>query len=148
MVGTKQYATDYSTNLPRAKAAEINIMQGKVVSTGSQSASEAYYFFKLPPNCMVVDAIVTGSQPSGVSAQCIVQLGSNELSQKTLIGTFTISGGAALATRVAIWQPITVSDGGSLHAIPISAIVSSAGTSATTSLSLYVQLRYVMFGNV
>lgn len=147
MVGTKTNGTNYTTNVPKANHSSINIMHGSVVSALSQSVSEAYYFFKLPPNCLIIDGILTGSQASGVSGQAVFQLGSNELGQKTLIGTFTVSGGAVLQQKLNIYQPITVSNSGSLHAIPISAIITS-GASATTSLSLYLQLRYVMFGNL
>lgn len=147
MVGTKSFATNYSTNLPRANIPGLNVMHAKIVSKLSQSVSEAYYFFKLPPNCLIIDGIITASQKSGVSGQSVLQLGCNEMGQKTLITTFTVSGGAVLQSKLNIYQPITVSDMGSLQAIPISAIITS-GATATISLSMYLQLRYVMFGQI
>lgn len=146
MIGTKQKATSYATNIPRSEVAGLNFMHAGIVSTNSQSVSEAYYFFQLPPNCMIIDATFTASN-GNTSTQSIVKIGS-EL-QKTLISAaITISAGAATQTKLNIYQPITVSDSGSLHSIPILAIVTTAPTTQTTSLSMYLQLRYVMFGKI
>jgi len=146
MIGTKQRATNYYTNTPRMEVAGVNFMHAGIVSTGSQSVSEAYYFFTIPPNVMIVDATFTASN-GNTSTQAIVKLGT-EL-QKTLISAaITISNGAATQTKLNIYQPLTVSDSGSLHSIPILAIVTTAPTTQTTSLSMYLQLRYVTFGKI
>src|SRR5690348_5915627 len=124
MIGTKQKATNYSTNIPRLDVSGITLMHASIVSTNSQSASEAYYFFNIPPNVMIVDGIFTASN-GNTSTQCILKIGS-EL-QKTLVSAaITVSNGAATQSKLPIYQPITVSDSGSLHSIPILAIVTTS----------------------
>ena len=147
MAFTTVKPSNYSQIIPRASSYGENYMDGTVVSALSQSASESYWFFPLPPNCIVTGGIIKGSQPaSGVSGQAIVKLGTSVTDN--LFGTYTISGGAALSTAISNGT-YTVST--SSDAVPYNqpVIVSvTSGASATTSLSLYVRLHYVLPGKL
>jgi hypothetical protein len=126
-------------------------MDGTVVSTLSQSASESYWLFPIPVNAVVIGGEVRGSQPSsGVSGQALIKLGILAGSTVTdnLFGTYTVSGGAALNTALNPGKyTVSCSDDLSPYQIPIVATVNS-GATATTSLSLYVRLDYVLNGQL
>lgn len=141
---TKQLGAN-ALALPRWRQIGPIYMDGTVISTLSQSASEQYQLFQIPTQVYVLGGIIKGSQPTGASGQAIFKLGTAK--GDATFGTYTISGGAALATRITVLGPLTISSSGSIYAYPVIATVQS-GASATTSLSLYVMLEYVAYGNI
>lgn len=147
-MATAQTSSEFFRSSPRAVHVGTNRMQASIASTFSQSASEEYWMFPIPAKCFVVGGAITGSQPSGATGQAIIQLGTNE--NRTAFGTYTISGGARTATRLAIFAPVTVSTSDDLvpYYQPVVASVLSTGATATTSLSIFVFLEYVMPGNL
>lgn len=135
----------YSTLIPRASSFGENRMENTVVTT-TQSASRVFFLFPIPPQCVVTDGVVKGSQPaSGVSGQTIFKLGTDVTD--SLFGTYTVSGGAALSTRLTVLGAITVSTC-TKHAPYLQnvQVAITSGPSATTSLSLYVALVYMLPG--
>ena len=148
MAVSRQKATGYSTMIPRASNYGVNIMQGSIVGTLSLSASEEYWLFPLPPNCLVVGGVISGSIPgSGIvsGGAAVIKLGTAVTDN--LFGTFTISTGAALG-KTAITLGVTTLSVSDDHLPYVSDIVATvnSGTTATVSLSLYVELQYVMPG--
>lgn len=131
-------------NAPRA-AIHGNIMDGTYISAATLSASLAGYMFKVPADCTVIRATYSGSLPSGVSGQCVIKLGTETVDNA--FGTFTVSGGAATPKTV-LYGPFTLSGSSSLGYHSVVATLNSVPSSATTSLSLYVMLEYVMPGNI
>lgn len=139
-----QTATDYGTYPPRSVQVGTNRMHTSMVTTISASASDNLYMFPIPPECLVVNGGIKGSLPSGTSGQCILQVGTP--ANETAFGTFTLSGGAALATKfTSLISPVTVSSSGTDSPTPVVIAVLSASTS-TTSLSVYLILEYVLPG--
>src|SRR5262249_21158786 len=139
-------ASDYGIRPPRAVHTGSNFMHGQVIETITNSASNELWLFPLPANgCYVVGCVYSGSTPSGVSGQTIIQLGTHELD--TASGTITISGGAATPKTRLTFAPVTIS-GTDVGYVPFIAAVNSAIGSATTSVSLYVMLEYVMYGEL
>lgn len=138
-----QTATDYGLYPPRAVHVGSNRMHTNMVTTISASASDNMYMFPIPSDCMVVGGKISASAPSGLTTNVILEIGI--LSNNTLFGTYTVSGSAALALTAFNFAPKTVSSSGTdaPQAVIISAL--SAGTS-TTSISIYLQLEYVMPG--
>lgn len=138
-----QTATDYGTYPPRAVQVGTNRMHANVITTISSSASDNLTFFQIPNECFVVAGSIKASVPSGTIGNTILQIGipSNE----TLFGTITLSGTAVLATNLPIYSPITVSSSGTDTPLPVVIAVLSSDTS-TKSLSVYLQLQYVMPG--
>jgi hypothetical protein len=140
-----QTATDYGVYPPRAVHIGTNRMHANIVATNTVSVSDNYYFFQLPPECLITGGAIKGSLPSGTSGQAVLKIGT--LANDTLIATMTLSGGAVLATRLPIYSPITQSSSGTDGLVPIVVAVNAA-PSATTSLSLYLLLEYTMPGNI
>ena len=146
-MATRQKATNYGNIIPRASTFGVNVMQNSVVSTLSASTSEEYAMFPVPANCLVIGGAISGSLPaSGVSGQCIVTIGTGVTNN--LLGTYTISGGAALKTTILPIGVVTLSlsDDHLPYQNDVLITVNSGLTSATTSLSLYLELDYVMPG--
>lgn len=150
MANTQQNGAN-ATAQPRARHSGPNFMDGQVISTLSQSASEVYQFFQLPDPCYVIRGVIKGSQPGGVSGQAILKLGKSK--GDATFGTYTISGGAVLAANLTFFGPQTLSSSGGAQSAtnpqfwPVVATIQS-GASATTSLSMYVMLEYVLPGNI
>ena len=138
-----QTATDYGLYPARAVQVGTNRMHTNMVTTISASASDNMYMFPIPADCMVVGGKISASAPSGLTTNVILEIGI--LSNNTLFGTYTVSGSAALAITAFNFAPKTVSSSGTdaTQAVIISCL--SAGTS-TTSISIYLQLNYVMPG--
>lgn len=141
-----------ATAQPRQRHEGPNFQDGSVVSTLSCSTSENYTLCQLPDPTLVVRGVISGSLPaSGVTGQIVLKLGTSK--GDSTFGTFTISGGAALA-KTMFHGPFTLSSsGGAASATnpqfwPVVATVNSGLTSATTSLSLYVLFEYVNVGNL
>ena len=131
------------TNPTRANI-HVNFADGSYVGAQTVSASLAAYMFKIPADCVVVRGHWSGSLPSGVSGQAVIKLGT-EITDN-LFGTVTVSGGAATPKSM-LFGPFTGSGSASLGYHSVVATVNS-GPSATTSLSLYLLLEYVMPGNL
>ena len=143
-----QTSSNYGQLVPRAVHVGENRMANSIVETATQSASDELWLFAIPPNCFVTGGVIKGSQQSGVSGQCVIKLGTKE--SDSAFGTYTVSGGAVLQSRLNIYAPVTVSSSDDLlpYQRAVIATINSAPSSATTSLSLYVLLEYVMPGNV
>lgn len=143
-----QTSSEYTRVQPRAVHVGTNRMQASIAETATMSASDELWLFPIPANCFVVGGAIKGSVPSGVSGQAVVKLGTEE--SDNAFGTYTISGGAVLSARLSIVAPVTVSSSDDLlpYQRAVIATVNSAPGSASTSLSLYVYLEYVMPGNL
>jgi hypothetical protein len=146
-----QTSSVYTQVPPRAVHIGNNRMAASIAQTVTNSASDELWLFPIPPRCLVTGGVIRGSLPSGVVAtsQVTVKLGTKE--DDDYFGTYTVSGTAGLPmTRLAIAAPVTVSmsDDYVPYQAPVTATVSGATTTATTSLSLYVLLEYVMPGNI
>ena len=142
MAFTTVKPSNYSSKIARASTYGENIMEATVTTT-TQSVSRVFFLFPIPPQCIIVGGVVKGSQPSGASGQAVLKLGTDLTDN--LFGTFTVSGGAALSTH--ILGNFTVSTcTANVPYIQNVQVAVNAAPSATTSLSLYVQLRYVLPG--
>lgn len=143
-----QTSSEYYRVQPRAVHVGTNRMQASIAETATMSASDELWLFPIPANCFVTGGAIKGSVPSGVSGQAVIKLGTKE--SDNAFGTYTVSGGAVLNTRLAIYSPATVSSSDDLlpYQRAVIATINSAPSSASTSLSLYVLLEYVMPGNL
>ena len=140
-----QTATDYGVYPPRDTQIGTNRMHTNMVTTISSSASDNMYMFLIPPDCFVVGGAIKASVPSGTSGNTILEIGTP--ASNTAFATLTLSGTAVLATRLAIYSPVTVSSSGTDALTPVViSVLSSAST--TTSLSIYLLLEYVHIGNI
>ena len=143
MAITTETATMFAA-IPRARHGGPNFMDGAIVTTKTVTTSSVYYMFHLPPDCTVIRGHIKGSFPaSGVSGQAILKLGTDTLDSK--FATFTISGGAA-NPGFQFYGPFTCTSSGTNGATPVLINVTSSAT-ATTSLSIYVLIEYVLPGN-
>jgi hypothetical protein len=114
-------------------------------ATDSLSVSQEYWMFPIPAKCFVTGGAITASVPSG--AGHTIQVGTEE--SASYFGTYTVSSGAALQTRLAIYGPVTVStsDDHLPYQRPVLVTVTAISTT-TTSVSVYLLLEYVMPGNL
>ncbi len=140
-----QTATDYGVYPPRATQIGPNIMHANMVTTISASASDNMYMFPIPPECFIVAGAIKASVPTGTTGNIILEVGIPN--NNVLVGTFTLSGTAVLATTFNIYSPITVSSSGTDAPTPVVISVLSAA-STTTSVSIYLRLNYIMPGNI
>ena len=138
-----QTATDYGVYPPRSVHIGENRMHTNMVTTISASASDNMYMFKIPNECLVTGGAIKGSVPSGTSGNLVLKIGTP--ADDDAFATITLSGTAVLATRLAIYSPVTVSSSGTGAETPVVIAVNSAATT-TTSLSIYLLLEYVMPG--
>lgn len=139
-----QTATDYGVYPPRAVHIGVNRMHTNIVTSISSSASDNLYMFPIPPDCFVVGGGIKGSVPAGTTGNTVLQVGTP--ANPTAFGTFTLSGTAVLATKfTGMISPVTVSSSGTDGPTPVVISVNSSASS-TTSLSVYLQLEYVMPG--
>lgn len=132
---------------PRYHETAVMRMHATTVFLTSQSASEQYWLFPIPGNCMVVGGAIKAAQPAaGVTGQAILQLGTGELN--TAFGTYTVSGGAGITQRLNIYSPVTVSTADTVSPFQATVMINitSGPTTATVSLSVYVLLEYVSLG--
>lgn len=143
-------SSEYFRVSPRFNHAAISRMQASNAQANSMSASDESWMFPIPANCYVVGGAIKGSVPSGTSTQWIVKVGTNR--GDDIFGTYTISSGASLAQRLNIFAPVTVTQSDDVlpywTPVIITTISGAAGTSATSSGSLYLLLEYVMPGNL
>lgn len=139
-----QTATDFGVYPSRSAQIGTNFMHANITTTISASASDNMYMFLIPPDCLVVDGRMKGTVPTGTSGNVVLQVGTP--ASPTAFGTFTLSGTAALSTAFpSLISAVTVSSSGTDAFTPVIISVNSASTS-TTSVSIYLQLRYVMPG--
>ncbi len=139
-----QTATDYGVYPARAAQIGTNFMHTNITTTISASASDNLYMFTIPPDCLVVDARIKGAVPAGTTGNIVLQVGTPAV--PTAFGTFTLSGTAVLSTSFpSLIAPVTVSSSGTDAFTPVVISVNSAASS-TSSVSLYLQLRYVVPG--
>lgn len=142
-----QTSSDYTVYSPRGVQVGNNRMHASLSTILTQSASDELWMVPIPPNCFVTGGAIKGSQPSGASGQAIIKLGTKELDNA--FGTYTVSGGAVLQTRLNIYSPVTVSTSDDISPKQRAVIATiTSGPSATTSLSLYVLIEYVLPGNI
>ncbi len=142
-------ATDFYTYPPRAGHLNTNRMHAVIITAISASASQQYYMFPIPNDCMVTGGAITGSVPSGTIGNTILQVGwgaGSAAANETAFGVYTLSSTAVLSTRLtSIIHPVTVSSSGN-DAQTAAIITVLSATTSTTSLSLYLLLEYVMPG--
>lgn len=139
-----QTATDFGVYPPRQAQIGINFMHTNIVSTISASASDNLYMFLIPQDCFVVDGRMKAAVPTGTTGNIILEVGT--VANNTAFGTFTLSGTAVLSTQFPnMISAVTVSSSGTDAFTPVVISVLSAATS-TTSVSIYLQLRYVVPG--
>ena len=146
-----QTATDFYLYPPRASDQATNRMHTVIVTTISASASQQYYMFPIPNDCMVVGGGITASVPSGTIGNTILQVGwgnGSAAANETAFGVFTLSGTAVLSTKFSsLVHPATVSSSGA-DAQTACIITVLSVTTSTTSLSIYLLLEYVMPGTL
>ena len=139
-----QTATDFGVYPPRSVQVGQNIMHANITTTISASASDNMYMFLIPPECLVIDGRMKAAVPSGTTGNVILEVGTP--ANNTAFGTFTLSGTAVLSTQFPnLISAVTVSSSGTDAMTPVVISVLSAATS-TTSVSIYLQLRYVLPG--
>jgi hypothetical protein len=145
-----QTSSDFNTYSPRAVQVGTNRMHAAIVTPTSAgvsiSASDELWMVPIPPSCFVVGGSIKASQPAGTTGQTVIKLGTKE--SDNCFGTYTVSGTVQLAAKLSIFSPVTVStsDDVSPHQRAVLATINASPTTQTTSLSLYVQIEYVMPG--
>lgn len=140
--------SDFNVNIPRAVHVGVNRMEGQIIPAApwSASASDEVFMFAIPPKCLVVGGSIKSSVPSGTSGNVVFKIGTRE--KDDAFGTYTVSGTAVLASKLNIYSPITVSTSDDVQPYQRAVIATVvSGASATTSVSLYLQLEYVLPGN-
>ena len=149
---TTKWSGANATKQPRAHHIGINLAEGNFVATATISTSEWYQLFQLPDPFYVISGRISMSVPAGESGNgAIIKLGTSESDDR--FGTYTVSGSAALPKTV-FWGPYTLSSSGGAASAsnpqfwPVTATVLSGNSTATSSLSIYVIMEYVMPGNL
>ena len=139
-----QTATDYGLYPPRAVHVGTNRMHANIITSISASASDNMYMFLIPPECFVVAGGIKASVPTGTTGNIVLQVGTP--ASPTAFATYTLSGTAVLSTKFSsLISPVTVSSSGTDAPTPVVISVNSAASS-TTSVSIYLNLEYVMPG--
>lgn len=144
-----QTASDFNVNIPRAVHVGQNRMEATCIMATplSSSASDEMFMFALPPKCFVISGGIKMSVPSGTSGNVIVKLGTRE--SDSAFGTVTVSGTAVTSSKLTFVSAVTVSTSDDVQPYQraVIATVNSSAT-ATTSLSIYLTLDYIMPGNL